>query len=98
MKRSRKPITTLLLSFTALFALTGTLSAAIINVPGDFLTIQGAIADAGTVNGDEIVVQPGTYLEAIIFLGKAITLRSASGDPTDSTNDPAAYYCDMTDS
>ena len=53
--------------------------------PADFASIQLAIADAGTVNGDEIVVQPGTYIGAIDFLGKAITLRSASGNPADTT-------------
>jgi len=41
--------------------------------------IQVAINDAN--NGDEIVVVPGTYLEAIDFKGKAITLRST--DPND---------------
>ena len=35
--------------------------AAIINVPGDFATIQAAIADAGTVAGDEIVVAARTW-------------------------------------
>jgi len=55
--------------------------ADMINVPGDFDTIQAAIADPGTVAGDEIVVAPGTYMETINFLGKAITLRST--DPTD---------------
>ncbi len=58
-------------------ALATAASAAVINVPGDQPTIQAAI-DAST-NGDEIVVAPGTYHEAIQFLGKAITLRSASG-------------------
>ena len=53
--------------------------ADIINVPGDFNTIQDAIADPGTVDGDEIVVAPGTYNETINFLGKAITLRSSDG-------------------
>ncbi len=33
--------------------------AAIINVPGDFATIQEAIA--ASMAGDEIVVAPGTY-------------------------------------
>ena len=31
------------------------------------------------VNGDEIVVAPGTYNELIDFLGKAITLRASDG-------------------
>ncbi len=52
--------------------------ADIINVgPGD--SIQDAIDAA--MDGDEIVVAEGTYLEAIDFLGKAITVRST--DPAD---------------
>ncbi|MHC4696778.1 MAG: PKD domain-containing protein [Planctomycetota bacterium] len=42
-------------------------------------TIQAAIETS--VNGDEIVVEPGTYDEGIVFNGKAVTLRST--DPTD---------------
>ena len=87
MTQPRTPIAKLLFLITALLTLTGSLSAATINVPGDFGTIQAAIADAGTVNGDEIIVSPGTYLEAINFNGKAITLRSASGDPADTIID-----------
>ena len=53
-----------------------TAQADTINVgPGD--SIQTAIDNA--VDGDEIVVAPGTYFETINFLGKAITLRSADG-------------------
>ena len=45
------------------------------NVPSDEPTIQAGI-DA-SMNGDEIVVVPGTYFGDINFLGKAITLRSS---------------------
>ncbi len=47
---------------------------------GPYCSIQTAIDNA--VDGDEIVVAPGTYYEAIDFDGKAITLRSTDpGDP-----------------
>ena len=42
-----------------------------------YCSIQTAIDNA--VDTDEIVVAPGTYFEAINFLGKAITLRSVGG-------------------
>ncbi len=51
-----------------------TAQADTINVgPGD--SIQDAIVAA--MDGDEIVVSPGTYFETIDLLGKAITLRSS---------------------
>ncbi len=50
----------------------------IINVPGDFPTIQASI-DAAS-DGDEVVVAPGEYFENINLLGKPITVRST--DPT----------------
>ncbi len=59
-----------------------TAQADIINVPGDFGTIQAAISDPGTVDGDEIVVAQGEYFENINFFGKAITVRST--DPNDA--------------
>ena len=55
------------------------LSADTINVPADHATIQAAINAAS--GGDEVVVNPGTYVEIINFNGKAITLRSSSDDP-----------------
>lgn len=58
-----------------------TASAGMINVPGDYATIQAAIIVSS--DGDEIVVAPGVYMEAIDFLGRAITVRSL--DPADPT-------------
>ena len=54
--------------------------AGIICVPDDVATIQAAIAGADP--GDEIVVAPGVYPEALDLLGKAITVRST--DPADA--------------
>ncbi len=51
--------------------------AAILRVPGDHSTIQGAIEGAG--DGDLVLVAPGTYYEHLDFLGKAITVKSEAG-------------------
>jgi len=51
-------------------------------VPDDYPTIQGAIANARVVNGDTIIVKPGTYVENIDLLGKAITVKSLLGPAT----------------
>jgi Abnormal spindle-like microcephaly-assoc'd, ASPM-SPD-2-Hydin len=48
-----------------------------IRVPADQPTIQGAITAAQ--NGDIVLVSPGTYVENIDFLGKAITVESEKG-------------------
>jgi len=47
------------------------------SVGDPYCSIQTAIDNA--VDTDEIVVAPGTYFEAINFLGKAIALRSSDG-------------------
>ena len=66
--------------FLAVLLLTSALPAAAgktIHVPADQPTIQAAINAAS--NGDTVLVSPGTYFENINFIGKAITVKSASG-------------------
>ena len=55
-----------------------------INVPGDYPAIQGAIDAAAA--GDVVLVGPGTYVENLDFLGKAITVMSIDG-PEDTVVD-----------
>ncbi|HEV2414781.1 MAG TPA: right-handed parallel beta-helix repeat-containing protein, partial [Candidatus Dormibacteraeota bacterium] len=75
-----------LASFTtgfALVAFAGFLGAvpvaasSVLEVPIAFPTIQAAINAA--VNGDTVLVDPGTYVENIDFKGKLITVQSAKG-------------------
>ncbi len=55
----------------------GAIAQTTLQVPLAFPSIQGAIAAA--TPGDTVLVAPGTYLETIDFLGKAITVRSSNG-------------------
>ena len=48
--------------------------------------IQEAIGVAA-LSGDTVELAAGTYFEAIDFLGKAVTVRGATGDPADVTID-----------
>src|SRR3954453_6976463 len=50
---------------------------AVIRVPQDAPTIQAAIDEA--LNFDTVLVSPGTYIESLDFLGKAVTVTSSSG-------------------
>ena len=61
-----------------------------INQGVDYLGLQEAINAAA--NGDVIEVEPGTYSEMIDFLGKSITVRSASGNPNDTIIDGTGYF------
>ena len=64
------------ITITAL-GLGATASANQLMVPTQYATIQQAIDCAA--DGDEVLVDDGTYHEAVDFLGKAITLRSVNG-------------------
>lgn len=70
-----------LLCFVPLVLFSRPSHAAVITVPGDYATIQGAISAA--IDRDEIIVSPGTHFENISFGGKNIILRST--DPTSQT-------------
>lgn len=61
--------------------------AGTINVPADQPTIQGALSVA--VAGDEVVLAPGTYdiSAGLSFPANDVTLRSLSGDATDTILD-----------
>ena len=48
--------------------------------PGDpYTSIQYALSRPSTLNGDTLRVLPGTYVENVDFLGKAIRVASAGG-------------------
>jgi hypothetical protein len=68
--------------------------ATIINVPGDYPTIQAAV-DAAS-NGDEVVLADGVFTGDgnynIDILGKTITVRSQSGDPNTCILDVPGEY------
>ena len=66
-----------LLAITTLVLLSAVGLATTIFVPDDYPSIQGAI-DAAS-NNDTVIVRPGTYVECINFLGKAIFLQSEEG-------------------
>ncbi len=66
--------------------------AGTIHVPGDYPTIQAAINAA--VNGDEVVVAPGTYVlsSLISILSKTITLRSSGGPEVTTVQGPGTIF------
>jgi hypothetical protein len=69
--------TSLLGAMLMAIAPAGVLASTTRNVPADFPTIQAAISAA--VDGDTVLVAPGTYHERIDFLQKSITVQSSAG-------------------
>lgn len=64
-------------AFLAILSLMQPTFAATLRVPADYPTIQAAIGASS--DNDSIVVAPGTYVETLDFLGKAVTVRSSDG-------------------
>ncbi|HWW60827.1 MAG TPA: hypothetical protein VN181_05605, partial [Thermoanaerobaculia bacterium] len=48
-----------------------------LRVPERFASIQAAVV--ASVNGDVVLVAPGTYRESLDLLGKQITVRGSGG-------------------
>ncbi|MHC4946105.1 MAG: right-handed parallel beta-helix repeat-containing protein, partial [Planctomycetota bacterium] len=67
----------ILLRVIAIFAFPAICFSATFYVPQDYTKIQEAIDAA--LNGDMIIVKPGTYFENIDFKGKAVTVKSEQG-------------------
>jgi len=78
MKRLSLLISAMIFGFMVSITSAPHAKAADINVPDDYATIQEAIDAA--VDGDVVIVDPGTYYENINFLGKGITVRSMDPD------------------
>jgi len=75
----RHSVTCMVVMISAcLLSATSSQAATTIHVPADQPTIQAGINAAS--NGDTVLVSPGTYYEQINFGGKAIVVRSQSGN------------------
>ena len=69
--------------------------AGTIHVPADYTAIQDAMNAA--VDGDTVLVAPGTYREHLNFLGKALPVTTEQGPDVTIIDAPAnpgwGWYC-----
>lgn len=62
----------------ASFSLATCAMAAILHVPADYSTIQGAV-NAAAPSGDEVVIAAGVYNQQVVINGKQLTLTGTNG-------------------
>ena len=51
-------------------------TAALINVPGDYASIQGSLDSDTVSDGDAVLVRPGIYLGNLRFIGRNMVVAS----------------------
>jgi serine protease len=87
--RSKATVAILFLGLTA--ATIATATAAHLNVPADYSTIQAAV-DAAE-NGDRIQIAPGVYTGQVLISDKRLTLAGSAGTSPTSHSAPGASRC-----
>ena len=84
-----------------MFVIAGNGLAADSEVPGDFATIQAAIDDVNTVDGDTITVTTATHSETDIHVTKSVTIQgqgiNATAIQSPSLGTGIGFYIDVND-
>jgi uncharacterized repeat protein (TIGR01451 family) len=63
---------------------TPTLPVHNINTGKNYSCIQDAISDESTRDDHTVIVDPGNYTENVLLFNKSLTIRSSSGNPSDT--------------